>query len=478
MFKQLSEHIQLEKHSREVVDSLNKMGGELLLSSNDAVFYLYTQNKAYLTAWERGRKDAFQMLDHVKQLSAGKPEETKDVQSAFDWLQKISGLLDKMVSLDRDKELGTMASLHEYIKKNNISEQIKPLFDEQVFLENVMAREKVTGQKLSAEREGMIKNLQFALMLGILVNVLISSILSIFLMRSITSRLQHVMNNMSSLAKREPLSAPLSGSDEIAYLDRTLFETGKHLLELETFKRELISIVSHELRTPLLSIQGTLELFEAGIMTSLSEKGNNRLKIAQEEAARLIRLINDLLDIEKMEAGKFILDKSEVDISDVVGSSISSVIQLADPRRIKVESRVPEMYMSVDRDRICQVLINLLSNAIKYSPEGGAVKVTCERSYHEIKLNVCDQGRGIPSQLKDKIFDRFVQVEKADATERGGTGLGLAIARAIVEQHGGTIGVDSVQDIGSTFWFTIPTAEGLRQRLAESASDAVRADSP
>jgi signal transduction histidine kinase len=136
------------------------------------------------------------------------------------------------------------------------------------------------------------------------------------------------------------------------------------------------------------------------------------------------------------------------------------------------------MYMSVDRDRICQVLINLLSNAIKYSPEGGAVKVTCERSYHEIKLNVCDQGRGIPSQLKDKIFDRFVQVEKADATERGGTGLGLAIARAIVEQHGGTIGVDSVQDIGSTFWFTIPTAEGLRQRLAESASDAVRADSP
>ncbi|MBX9723053.1 MAG: cell wall metabolism sensor histidine kinase WalK, partial [Candidatus Obscuribacterales bacterium] len=239
-------------------------------------------------------------------------------------------------------------------------------------------------------------------------------------------------------------------------LDQTMYETGLRLAELETFKRELISIVSHELRTPLLSISSALELLGAGALGDLSDKGKNRLHYAQEEADRLIRLINDLLDIEKMEAGKFVLDKSEFKVEELINSSLAAVAQLAEPRNIKLEAVPVDAKIFADRDRLCQVLINLLSNAIKFSPVAGVIKVRVETKSNAMEFRISDQGRGIPEELRQKIFDRFIQVEKADESERGGSGLGLAIAKAIVEQHGGTIGVESLLGQGSTFWFELP----------------------
>jgi signal transduction histidine kinase len=267
------------------------------------------------------------------------------------------------------------------------------------------------------------------------------------------------MQNTKRLAKREPLVPALAGHDEIALLDRVLVDTGNHLIELETFKRELVSIVSHELRTPLLSISSALELFGAGLFGELSEKGKSRLTYAQAEAGRLIRLITDLLDIEKMDAGKFVLDFSEVKVSDLLDSSTTGAAQLAEVKKIIIETKCQESdgIIHVDRDRFCQVFINLLSNAIKYSPENGKIIVSTQKlDGDRIKFSIIDQGRGIPEDLRLRIFDRFVQVEKSDATERGGTGLGLAICKAIVEQHGGEIGVDSKIGSGSTFWFVVP----------------------
>jgi signal transduction histidine kinase len=238
-------------------------------------------------------------------------------------------------------------------------------------------------------------------------------------------------------------------------------------MELETFKRELVSIVSHELRTPLLSISSALELFSTGMMGELTEKGKNRLSYAQGEADRLIRLINDLLDIEKMEAGKFVLDFTEVSIVEMVESSVSAAAQLAEAKQVTIETEIADTNGTIfaDRDRLCQVFINLLSNAIKYSPEKAKIIVSAEKiNDAQIKFSIIDQGRGIPEELRQKIFDRFVQVEKSDATERGGTGLGLAICKAIVEQHGGEIGVDSQIGAGSTFWFMMPINSSSKAR--------------
>lgn len=185
----------------------------------------------------------------------------------------------------------------------------------------------------------------------------------------------------------------------------------------------------------------------------------------------MIRLINDLLDIEKMEAGKFVLDVSESKISSIVQTSVAAAAQLADAKQIKVETVMHDSneLIFVDQDRLCQVFINLLSNAIKYSPEEGKITITVEKGEADfLKCSISDQGRGVPEKLKQQIFDRFVQVEKADATERGGTGLGLAISKAIVEQHGGQIGVNSMTGAGSTFWFTVPARSHFdRERVNE-----------
>ncbi len=306
------------------------------------------------------------------------------------------------------------------------------------------------------ERLHTISTAGFVLGIGFVVNSALSILMAMFFIRSLTTRLNHVTSNTALLAKRQPLDPPAEGTDEIALLDKILFETGKRLVELETFKRDLVIVVSHELKTPLVSISSSLDAFSKGTLGELSDKGYNRLKIAQEESNRLIRLINDLLDIEKMEAGRFVLEISEMDVAQLIDTAIAAISPLSEMKQLKLETTPSGAKIWADQDRLCQVLINLLSNAIKYSPEGGTIKIAIEINDGQIEISVIDQGRGIPENLRELIFDRWVQVESADASVRGGSGLGLAIAKAIVEQHDGTIGVRSDLGHGSTFWIRLP----------------------
>lgn len=395
-------------------------------------------------------------------------------------LKRMMGVFARMGGVQALGEMGGMQGMGGLGAMGMIG-QMKSLFSDSIavkivkpFLQGsdmqnkIMAREKAIGEGLSQKRAEMIMSLQNTLITGIALNAILSVCLAVILTRSLTGRLQHVMENTAHLVKREALDPPREGSDEIAYLDQILFETGKRLVELETFKHELISIVSHELRTPLLSISSALQLFDVGMLGELTDKGKTRLKFAQEECNRLVRLINDLLDIEKMEAGKFVLDITQTKVADAVTSAISAAAELAELKHITLKPKFydAEAIIWVDRDRLTQVLINLLSNAIKYSPEDELIKIDVEKSKDEPKhilFSVIDHGRGIPEQLREKIFDRFVQVEKSDETVRGGSGLGLAITKAIVEQHGGKIGVESQMGYGSTFWFSLPIARNEMQ---------------
>lgn len=488
---QVSEQTKREESSKDMVDTLNRVLDRLVGGMQDYTMYGFSRNPEAKKRWEANKSATLQLIDHVAKLSADSPEQMRDLKDTMACLDKMSaiaesknnkvidaeafpGLKDAVMKLNgrgrpgsgtlaeimgsfsSSTGLSTMEMLD--VVKARLRELMKVGKDGEESMERVMAREKANGENLSAERSRMIKTLQLTLAAGITLNIGLSILLAVTLMRSLSSRLQHVMENTARLVKRVQLDPPRRGGDEIAYLDRTLYEIGLRLFELESFKRELISIVSHELRTPLLSISAALELFDSGILCDLSEKGKVRLKLAHAECDRLIRLINDLLDIEKMEAGKFVLDKSEIQVEDLIQTSIASVAQLAEPKRIRIqpELSVTETTLLADRDRLCQVLINLLSNAIKFSPDEGVINVTAKSNNSEMEFRVSDQGRGIPEELRQEIFDRFVQVEKSDETIRGGSGLGLAISKAIVEQHGGTIGVESELGKGSTFWFKLP----------------------
>ncbi len=228
--------------------------------------------------------------------------------------------------------------------------------------------------------------------------------------------------------------------------------------QVEKMKNEFISTVSHELRTPLTSIQGSLALIDKTRPEGLSEKHVRLLGIAHKNCVRLVRLINDILDIEKIESGRIEFDLSALELSPLVHQAIEANQSFADQFSVSlVLSRdLPGAMIHADSDRLTQVLTNLLSNAAKFSPEGGAVEVSLTRSDGGLRVEVADHGDGIPEEFRERIFSKFAQADSSSTRKRQGTGLGLSIAKAIVDKHGGRIGFDTETGAGTTFFFELP----------------------
>ena len=229
---------------------------------------------------------------------------------------------------------------------------------------------------------------------------------------------------------------------------------------LDTLKDEFISTVSHELRTPLTSIRGSLGLLSSGVMGSLDPKAQNLLRIAVTNTDRLIRLINDILDLERMESGRAPLQLRRCSLHELAISAVDTMTPMADAAAVHIDlttaGAADGLFFDADSDRILQVLTNLLSNAIKFSPGASTVRIQAESTSDSILLRVSDEGRGIPTDKLDNIFDRFQQVEPSDARQKGGTGLGLAICRTIVQQHSGSIWAQRNLGPGTTFYVMLP----------------------
>ncbi len=229
--------------------------------------------------------------------------------------------------------------------------------------------------------------------------------------------------------------------------------------EMERRVSEFYSTVSHELRTPLTSIRASLGLLEGGLAGALSPKATKLVDIARSECDRLIRLINDILDIRKIEAGKLELRISPVSVKKIVDLTIQGTAGMALEFGVKLVSGVTtEREIPADQDRLIQVLTNLVSNAIKFSPRDAEVVVNVEDDGSFCRFSVTDKGPGIPEDQLSKLFGLFQQLDSTDSRPKGGTGLGLAISKAIVEQHGGVIGVDTKPGRGSEFYFDVPTS--------------------
>ncbi len=233
--------------------------------------------------------------------------------------------------------------------------------------------------------------------------------------------------------------------------------------ELDLLKDEFVSTVSHELRTPLTSIRGSLGLLSSGMIGSLDPKAQNLLRIAVSNTDRLIRLINDLLDLERMQSGRATLQIHRCSVRDLAQQALETMRGMADEALVSLEyagssggSADDTLYFDGDADRILQVLTNLISNAIKFSPPSGTVRVCAEATQDSVLLKVVDQGRGIPQEKLDSVFDRFGQVDPSDAKRKGGTGLGLAICRSIVQQHAGSVWAQQNSGPGSTFCVSFP----------------------
>jgi PAS domain S-box-containing protein len=225
---------------------------------------------------------------------------------------------------------------------------------------------------------------------------------------------------------------------------------------LDRLKDEFISTVSHELRTPLTSIRGALGLLSSGILGQVNDKAANLLRIALSNSDRLVRLINDILDLERIQSGREPLTFRTVCLADVVRQAIDGIQPMADAASVQLLHDAEHVEIFADPDRLLQVLTNLLSNAVKFSPPKTAISVSIQPGVSGVTLSVVDRGRGIPADKLEAIFGRFQQVDASDSRQKGGSGLGLAICRTIVLQHSGRIWAERNPDSGSTFRVFLP----------------------
>ena len=243
---------------------------------------------------------------------------------------------------------------------------------------------------------------------------------------------------------------------------------------LEQLKSEFISTVSHELRTPLTSIRGALSLLMGKAAEHLPEKARRMLEMAERNSERLTLLINDILDLEKIEAGRLEFDFKDLDLVDVAARALEDNGGYASKHQVQLvfDQQVTQAPVRADEHRLLQVFANLISNAVKYSPTGGTVTVSVVAHDDKFCVEVRDHGSGIPQEFRNRIFQRFAQADSSDTRGKGGTGLGLSITKAIIERHEGQIGYESESGMGSVFYFKLPRAgAGQCRRLEDQQHD-------
>jgi PAS domain S-box-containing protein len=230
--------------------------------------------------------------------------------------------------------------------------------------------------------------------------------------------------------------------------------------ELERMKASFVASVSHELRTPLVAMEKSISLILNKTTGPITSDQEQFLSIAERNLKRLAILINDLLDLSKLEAGKMILKRQPSSLEKIITESIDGLDSWAKTRAIKIDCRIQEVLpeVNIDPDRIIQVLNNLIGNAIKYTPDNGSITVECllKKEKDEIEISITDTGIGIDKENLPKVFDKFYQIREKASSDMGGTGIGLSIAREIMELHGGKIWVESEKGHGSKFTFTLP----------------------
>lgn len=414
--------------------------GGLLLSSYEN-FLRYRQQRTQLD-------QSYQLLDEVRGLN--NPHDRND---------KISRLQDYRGQLSPQSRVEELSGLIQAYSDDN-----PRLFQarETAFIKNEHEFQRYTRNDMTFVEQ----KLTYLGLWAVVSMFLGFFFIHMFLRSAVIRRLYDVNRKMEDfLQDRYTYQFNVPAPDEIGQVQATFNSLAQRVLmnveELKTLdqaKSDFLSIASHELRTPLTSIKGSLSLLRSGIVGTINEMAENLLQIAETETDRLIRLINDLLDLAKIEAQKLPLSINWHSLPELVETTLQSLQGLAAQAQVELVSmQVPQIEVHVDKDRVHQVLTNLLSNAIKYSPKGAPVIVHCDLTQeNQLVIEVRDHGRGIDPHDQELIFQKFRQITNQKNPLVKGTGLGLAIAKAVVEEHGGQIGVKSQPGQGSTFYFNLP----------------------
>lgn len=443
-----------ETHSKAVIAESNELVKNFYDTTSALVAYAVNPSQQVTAEYLKRVELLPARLRSLELLVAGSERQRAAFNEVYTSTNKALGLLKRVKDdLDSGEKVGNLASAGVLRKK--ITASVGALI---THIHELVAEERQI-EEVAPQVQARIRQLIVVVLTGgILLSIALAVYLALFVSQGTVDRLRVLMDNTRRIVGRQPLNPKIGGTDEIAHLDSTFHEMARELELAEKQKQEVISMVSHDLRSPLMSLDFSLTLIGTGKYGDLNDKGHKELKSAENSAKRLIRLINDLLDIEKIESGKLSVLKMPLSFLTLAEHSIDAVQALAAAKEINVKTEsAGDIEFPGDSDRLEQVVINLLGNAIKFSPRNSTVIIKGEEKDDFIEISVIDSGPGIPASYKKKVFERFQQVSRGDGKEKEGTGLGLAISRAIVEAHGGTIGVDSEEGKGSSFWVRLPS---------------------
>jgi histidine kinase len=301
-----------------------------------------------------------------------------------------------------------------------------------------------------------------ALTIAALAAVVAAVVVSIFVSRQVVTPIREMMIASQYIAaghydERVTVPGDLSKDelDELSQLALSFNQMAEKLEQVETMRRQLIGDVSHELRTPLTAIKGSME----GLIDGILPENDETYMGIYREADRLQRLVDDLQELSRVEAGAYDLDIHPVDVQSLAKEVVNRLERQFQEKDVKLEYLVPDdlPHILADKDRIGQVLLNLVGNALQYTPSGGTVQISVAQFDDQIQIAVIDDGIGIPAEHLENLFTRFFRVDKSRSRVGGGSGIGLTIAKYLVEAHGGKIWVESAgSGLGSTVTFSLP----------------------
>jgi len=302
-------------------------------------------------------------------------------------------------------------------------------------IEKTTSQARVLIEDSSADNRKLVT---FIMLISIAAVVLVSTAISL----GITKPIRRLTEMAKAMSRGELThSVEVDSRDEIGLLAKSFNEMAEAVAEVDRMKSEFVTIASHELRTPiqamLLGVSGVLE----GYSGKIDDEAREDLVLVREGIGRLIRLVRDLLDLSRIEAGKIEFNKQPVMIPDIVEHAVHEVLDLAEAHNHAIITKIPADLPTItaDRDRMIQVIINLLSNSIKYSPDGGKIIAEASFTGNQIEVRVADNGYGIPEWAREEVFKKFFQADSIMSQKVGGCGLGLTITRGIVDEHGGSI---------------------------------------
>lgn len=448
MFEEANDRARNIAVSREIIVKLGHLSATLMQSSEAMLMYNFTAKQADLETYQKNRQDLQSTLAKLDKIFV----QTGRERAALESLRRATLSIDEELAAQQTLEDSTMARIR---KCGMIRRDLQT--KSQRFKEAVSAItniEKVAENKNLSREEESRSRIKTLLACAFCLSLMIAGLLSTFFYKNIVSRINLLKENSKLLSAGNLIAPPVHGSDEIAVLHRAMHQASADLIEAAKEKQKVALMMSHDLRSPLMSVQGNISLVLKGAYGKLSKEAAERLQIAETSIDRLVSMISQFLDSEKVKDAPLKLE--EIKLETLFNQTMQMLVGTTGNTR--VICRNGDTALTVDPVLMGRVFTNLISNAIKFSPPDGSIIVSSRRTDDATEISVSDEGPGVPEDLQGTIFEPFVQTPEGRRIPKT-SGLGLSICKEIVDQHGGQISVENNSGGGATFTIILPDLE-------------------